>query len=241
MNVFPAIDIMNGKAVRLTKGDFSTQEIMCEDPVSVLESFVSQGATHLHVVDLDGARSGKPQNFETIQKLCALPGMFVEVGGGIRDREGILNCLNAGASRVILGTAAVRNFDFVVSAVREFGDAIAVGVDAKKERVAIEGWEEVSDIPAVGFCVKCRDAGVRTVIFTDISTDGEMKGTNLEAMQCLARVSGLDVIASGGISSIDELAKLKAMGISGAILGKAVYKGLIDLREAIRLAAEVDG
>lgn len=236
MKIFPAIDLMDGKAVRLTKGDFSTKEVFSDNPVEVLRSFVGKGAGCLHVVDLDGARTGSPKNFSVIRELCLESGVFVEVGGGIRDRERIVSCLETGASRVILGTAAVKNFDFVVRSVKEFGERIAVGVDAQDGKVAIEGWETLSDLPSVGFCIKCRDAGVKTVVYTDISTDGAMKGTNMDAMKRLAAIDGLNVVASGGISNVSEIAELKSAGIYGAILGKALYKGLIDLSEAVALA-----
>ncbi len=236
MNIYPAIDLLSGQAVRLTKGNFDTKEVFSSEPNKVLDYFISCNAKHLHVVDLDGARSGDNGNFDTIKMLADSSDIFIQVGGGIRDERRIEKYLSIGVKRVILGTVAVQNFDFVKQAVKKYGDAIAVGVDALDNKVATHGWEEVSDIDSMDFCKKCLDVGVKTIIYTDINTDGVMKGTNIEAYYNLSRLKGLDIIASGGISSYDELYILKSMGISGAILGKALYKNILDLKKSIEIA-----
>ncbi len=235
MELFPAIDIRNAKVVRLTKGDYDVMKVYRDDPCEVAEEFIMAGAKNLHVVDLDGARDGSLANFDSIKAL-ANKKLFIEVGGGIRNMSRIEGYLNLGVGRVILGTAAVRNFDFVKQAVREFGDAIAVGIDAKEGMVAVSGWEEVTSIPSFEFCEKVRDAGVKTVIYTDISKDGAMSGTNLEAYQQLSEIKGLNIVASGGITFEEEIATLRDMGTYGAILGKALYEGKLDLKRALEIA-----
>lgn len=233
MKIFPAIDLIDKKVVRLSQGDYSKKTLYSDDPLSVARSFIADGATHLHVVDLDGAKAGSPVNFEVIKNLKSLD-MFVEVGGGIRDMQKIEAYQKIGVDRVILGTVAIKNFDFVVEAVKEFKDMIAVGVDAKNERVATHGWQEVSDTDSFEFCKKLYDAGVTSVIYTDIATDGMLKGTNLSAFKRLSGIKGLKVTASGGISSVDEIRQLKQMGIWGAILGKALYEKKLSLAEAVK-------
>ena len=233
MKIFPAIDLIDKKVVRLSQGDYSKKTLYSDDPLSVARSFIADGATHLHVVDLDGAKAGSPVNFEVIKNLKSLD-MFVEVGGGIRDMQKIEAYQKIGVDRVILGTVAIKNFDFVVEAVKEFKDMIAVGVDAKNERVATHGWQEVSDTDSFEFCKKLYDAGVTSDIYTDIATDGMLKGTNLSAFKRLSEIKGLKVTASGGISSVDEIRQLKQMGIWGAILGKALYEKKLSLAEAVK-------
>ena len=181
MELFPAIDIRGSKVVRLTKGDYDVMKVYRDDPTEVAKEFLEAGAHNLHVVDLDGARDGSLANFESIKALASTKGLFIEVGGGIRNMERIEGYLNLGVGRVILGTAAVKNYPFVEQAVKEFGDAIAVGVDAKDGMVAVSGWEEVTEINSLEFCKKLRDTGVKTVIYTDISKDGGLQGTNMEA------------------------------------------------------------
>lgn len=233
MKIFPAIDLIDKKVVRLSQGDYSKKTLYSDDPLSVARSFIADGATHLHVVDLDGAKAGSPVNFEVIKNLKSLD-MFVEVGGGIRDMQKIEAYRKIGVDRVILGTVAIKNFDFVVEAVKEFKDMIAVGVDAKDEKVATHGWQEVSSVNSFDFCKKLFDAGVTSVIYTDIATDGMLKGTNLPAFEKLSELKGLKVTASGGISSVEEIKKLKQMGIWGAILGKALYEKKLSLADAVR-------
>lgn len=233
MKIFPAIDLIDKKVVRLSQGDYSKKTMYSDNPLSVAKSFLKDGATHLHVVDLDGAKKGSPVNFEVIKQLKQLD-MFVEVGGGIRDMQKIEAYQNIGVDRVILGTVAIKNFDFVVEAVKEFKDMIAVGVDAKDEKVATHGWQEVTGVNSFDFCKKLYDAGVTSVIYTDIATDGMLKGTNLPAFKRLSKIKGLKVTASGGISSVEEIKKLKEMDVWGAILGKALYEKKLSLADAVR-------
>ena len=233
MKIFPAIDLIDKKVVRLSQGDYSKKTMYSDNPLSVAKSFLKDGATHLHVVDLDGAKKGSPVNFEVIKQLKQLD-MFVEVGGGIRDMQKIEAYQKIGVDRVILGTVAIKNFDFVVEAVKEFKDMIAVGLDAKDEKVATHGWQEVTGVNSFDFCKKLYDAGVTSVIYTDIATDGMLKGTNLPAFKRLSKIKGLKVTASGGISSVEEIKKLKEMGVWGAILGKALYENKLSLADAVR-------
>lgn len=239
MNILPAIDIRGGKVVRLTKGDYDNMTVYRDSPAEVAKEFLAAGAENLHVVDLDGARDGTPVNFSAIRELCEVKGLLIEVGGGIRNLERIEQYLSLGVGRVILGTAAVRDFSFVEAAVKRFADAVAVGVDAKDGMVAVSGWEEVTALPAFSFCEKLRDAGVKTVIYTDISKDGALNGTNLAVYEALRQIEGLNIIASGGITFEDEIRALSKMGLYGAILGKALYEGRLDLRRALAIAKEV--
>lgn len=239
MNILPAIDIRGGKVVRLTKGDYDNMTVYRDSPAEVAKEFLAAGAENLHVVDLDGARDGTPVNFSAIRELCEVKGLLIEVGGGIRNLERIEQYLSLGVGRVILGTAAVRDFSFVEAAVKRFSDAVAVGVDAKDGMVAVSGWEEVTALPAFSFCEKLRDAGVKTVIYTDISKDGALSGTNLAVYEALRQIEGLNIIASGGITFEDEIRALSKMGLYGAILGKALYEGRLDLRRALAIAKEV--
>lgn len=238
MEIFPAIDIKGAKVVRLTKGDYDQMKVYRDDPTQVAEEFLKAGASNLHVVDLDGARDGAPTNLDSIRALAKTNGLFIEVGGGIRTLERIEQYLKLGVGRVILGTAAVRDFSFVEKAVKEFGSAVAVGVDAKDGMVAVSGWEEVTAIPSFEFCEKLCDAGVKTVIYTDISKDGTLSGTNLDAYKHLSNIKGLNIVASGGITFEEEIRTLNKMGIYGAILGKALYEGKLDLKRALAIARE---
>ena len=236
MKIFPAIDLKDGKAVRLFQGDYNQMTVYSENPVEVAGDFKNKGASNLHLVDLDGAKDGKLVNFDTIKKIVSDVDLFVEVGGGIRDEQRILQYLELGTGRVILGTIAVKDFGFLCDMVKKYGDKIAVGVDVKDEYVAINGWKEVTGVKGMDFCRKLQSVGVKTVIYTDISKDGALKGTNLEAYDKLSEIKGLDIIASGGISFENEISQLRNKGIYGAILGKALYSGMLDLRRAIELA-----
>lgn len=236
MQIFPATDILGGKVVRLTKGDYANVKIYADSPAEMAKEFMKAGATNLHMVDLDGAKDGAPVNFEAIREAAKIKDLFIEVGGGIRDMKRIEDYLSLGVRRVILGTAAVRNYPFVEEAVKEYGSAIAVGVDAKDGLVAVNGWLETTTVNSVEFCKKLRDSGVSTVIYTDISKDGMLSGTNLEIYKELSEIKGLDIVASGGITFIDEIRTLSDMGIYGAIVGKAVYEGRLDLAEVLRAA-----
>ena len=236
MNIFPAIDLFGGKAVRLYKGDYAKMTVYNDDPVSVAKDFKVCGAKHIHLVDLEGAKSGVPANKETIEKICASFGGFVEVGGGIRNMETVDAYINAGVNRVILGTAAVTDKEFLKSAIAKHGSKIAVGVDLKDGYVAIKGWTEVSDITANDFFEEMTSLGVKAVICTDISKDGAMQGTNRELYKVLSGAFDIDIIASGGVSSIEDVRALKEMGIYGAIIGKSYYTGAVDLKEAVEVA-----
>ena len=236
MQIFPATDILGGKVVRLTKGDYANVKIYADSPAEMAKEFMKAGATNLHMVDLDGAKDGTPVNFDAIKEAAKIKDLFIEVGGGIRDMKRIEDYLSLGVKRVILGTAAVRNYPFVEEAVKEYGNAIAVGVDAKNGLVAVNGWLETTTVNSVEFCKKLRDSGVATVIYTDISKDGMLSGTNLEIYEELSKIKGLDIVASGGITFIDEIKTLADMGIYGAIVGKAVYEGKLDLKEVLEAA-----
>ena len=238
MNIFPAIDLMGGQAVRLMQGDYNQKTVYSDSPVHVAASFASCGATCLHLVDLDGAKDGTLANFETVKSIIASTSLFAEIGGGVRTEERILRYLDAGAGRVILGTIAVKDPDFTARMVSKYGAQIAVGVDARDGFVATDGWLKASDRDSFAFCIALRDMGVRTVIYTDIACDGAMRGTNLPAYERLSQIKGLDIVASGGVSSLDEIRKLAAMNLSGAILGKALYTGALDLRDALAAARQ---
>ena len=236
MQIFPATDILGGKVVRLTKGDYNEVKVYADSPAEMALEFMKSGATNLHMVDLDGAKFGSPVNFDAIREAAQIKDLFIEVGGGIRDMKRIEDYLSLGVKRVILGTAAIKNYPFVEEAVKEYGDAIAVGVDAKDGLVAINGWQETTTVNSVDFCKKLRDTGVKTVIYTDISKDGMLSGTNLEIYKELSKIEGLDIVASGGITFIDEIRTLNDMNIYGAIVGKAVYEGKLDLAETLKAA-----
>lgn len=236
MNIIPAIDLIGGKAVRLQKGDYDRVTVYSDDPAAVAESFEAAGAKYLHVVDLDGAKDGTTANFETVKKIIETTHLSVEVGGGIRTIERVKKYIDIGVDRVIIGTAAVTAPDFLLEAVRLYGEKIVVGVDIKDGFVAIKGWLEVSELSCNEFCRKLQDIGVRTIICTDISKDGMMSGTNRELYRELYDEFELNIIASGGVSSMEDVAVLSNMGLFGAIVGKAIYTGAIDLEKAIALA-----
>lgn len=236
MLIFPAIDIIGGKVVRLSEGDYGRVKDYAVTPIEACEKFAEQGATHLHVVDLDGAKSGKADNAKTIEEVVLKCGAFVEVGGGIRTFDQIEKYLDCGVARVILGTIAVRNMNFVENAVARFGNAIAVGVDAKDEKVAISGWEEITELNSLDFCKTLKNIGVSNVIYTDISKDGMLNGPNLGIYEVLCQTYYSKITASGGISDLIELKKLKNIGVYGAILGKALYENKIDLKQAIQIS-----
>lgn len=234
MQIFPAIDIRGGNAVRLFQGDYNKEKVYSPDPRSVANKFKEAGATCLHIVDLDGALEGAPVNFAVIRDIISSGGFFAEVGGGVRNLSRIEQYLAAGAGRVIVGSAAVENFLLVTEAVKLFGDRVAVGVDALGGKVAIGGWKNVTDIDAFTFCKRLCDCGVRTIIFTDISRDGTLSGTNMQAYERLVGSCGADIVASGGITRAEELIELKGLGVAGAVLGKAIYDGALDLKTAIK-------
>lgn len=233
MQIFPAIDLRGGQVVRLYQGDYDRETVYAADPCAVARDFLTAGAKYLHVVDLDGARDGMLANFETIAAIVKQGGLYIEVGGGIRTEDRIRRYLDLGVGRCILGTIAVRDFDFTARMAQTYGDRIAVGVDARDGYVAVSGWKELSAERGVDFCRRLRDAGVKTVIYTDISRDGAEAGTNLDLYRELSEIQGLDITASGGVSSIEELKELQRIGTRAAILGKALYTGRLDLKTVI--------
>ncbi len=236
MLIFPAIDLYEGKAVRLYKGDYNQMTVYSEQPEKVAVKFKECGATHIHLVDLEGARDGTTPNIETVKRIIAATGIFAEIGGGIRSMETVKAYIDAGVSRVILGTAAVKDRAFLKAAVEQYGEKIAVGVDIKDGMVAIKGWTEKSEFDGVEFCGEMQKLGVKTIICTDISRDGAMRGTNLELYKELREKLSLNIIASGGVTDMSDIISLKNMELYGAIIGKAYYTGAIDLTEAVRLA-----
>ena len=235
MNIIPAIDLIDGKAVRLQKGDYAKLTVYSDRPEEVAKGFYEQGARFLHVVDLDGAKSGKADNFETVKKIVEATELSVEVGGGIRSMDIVDLYASIGVDRIILGTAALTDPDFLKEAVARYGDRIAVGVDIKDGMVAIKGWTEVSNVSCDDFCKYLEEIGVASVICTDISKDGMMSGTNLELYRGLCEKFALKIVASGGVSTLEDVRALIDMKVFGAILGKALYTGAIDLAKAVKL------
>lgn len=233
MFLYPAIDLYAGKAVRLYKGDYAQMTVYSENPTEIALDFRACGATHMHLVDLEGAKLGAPANTDTIAKLAKTFDGFVEVGGGIRNMQTVESYLSIGVNRVILGTAAVTNETFLQEALGKYGEKIAVGVDIKDGFVAIKGWTEKSNLSADAFFAKMEKLGIKAVICTDISRDGAMQGTNRELYRTLSKAYTMDIIASGGVSDMADIKALKALDIHGAIIGKAYYTGAIDLRSAV--------
>ncbi len=236
MLIFPAIDLFEGKAVRLYQGDYDKMTVYSEDPASLAADFRAAGAACLHVVDLEGARSGATPNLDTVRAL-AQSGLFTEVGGGVRSMAVVEAYLSAGVGRVILGTAAVTDEGFLKEALEAYGERIAVGADFRDGCVAIKGWTEKTALPALDFCRRMEALGVKTLICTDISRDGAMKGANRDLYRRLTAALTLDIIASGGVSTLEDIAALKAQGLAGAIIGKAYYTGAVDLKKAIEAAS----
>ena len=235
MVIYPAIDLYEGKAVRLYKGDYRQMTVYSENPVSVAHKFADKGATHIHLVDLEGAKNGDTPNFDVVRRIKSATGLFCEIGGGIRSMEVIRRYMDAGIDRVILGTAAVTDPVFLREAVAEYGKHIAVGVDIRDGYVAIKGWTEKSELKAFAFCEEMERLGVSALICTDISKDGAMQGANHALYQQLSSQFSVDIIASGGVSSLEDVQRLANMEIHGAIIGKAYYTGAIDLSEAIEV------
>lgn len=236
MNIIPAIDLMSGQAVRLRKGDYQQVTVYSNDPLAVAKRFEAQGAKLLHVVDLDGAKEGNTANFDTIRSIVRGTGLSVEVGGGIRTMESVKRYVEFGVDRIIIGTAAVTDQAFLREAVQTYPDRIAVGIDIKDGMVAIKGWLEVSSLSCFDFCRTVQDMGIQTVICTDISKDGMMSGTNRALYRDLCERFSLNIIASGGVSSMEDIAALSAMHLYGAIVGKALYTDAVSLPDAIACA-----
>ncbi len=238
MKIFPAIDLISGQAVRLVKGDYNQKTVYNSNPVEVAKSFYAKGAEYLHLVDLDGAKSGNTDNFEVIKQIVKRSGLKVEVGGGIRNIQTVEKYLSAGVFRVIIGTAAITDPDFLDTALKKYGGKIAVCVDIKDGFVATHGWTEVSSVSCEDFVQKMQEKGVKTIICTDISKDGMMSGTNLELYKSLSERFSIDITASGGVSTLEDVKTLNDMNMYGAILGKALYTGAIDLEKAIEITKE---
>ena len=236
MLIYPAIDLYEGKAVRLLRGDYANMTVYSEHPEKIALDFQAQGAQCVHLVDLEGAKNGLTPNFDTVLRIKKACGLFCEIGGGVRTMDVIRRYLDAGVDRVILGTAAVASPGFVEEAAGAFGEHIAVGVDVRDGYVAVKGWTEKSEEEAFAFCRRMNDIGVRTLICTDISRDGAMQGTNLPLYKELSESLGMQIIASGGVSSLQDVKALRQMNLHGAIIGKAYYTGAISLREAIEVA-----
>jgi phosphoribosylformimino-5-aminoimidazole carboxamide ribotide isomerase len=238
MRIFPAIDLRAGKVVRLTEGDYNQMITYGDSPVETAKMFEKMGARHLHVVDLDSAKDGGDANVDIICQIAKETNLFIQTGGGIRSEEKIRKYVEAGVDRLILGTAAINNFPFLCDMVKKFGSHIAVGVDAKDGFVAVNGWLEVTKVNSFDFCRKLADNGVETVIYTDISKDGKLSGTNVDAYRELKNIENLNVIASGGISSMDDIKALCEFDCYGAIIGKAIYENRIDLKEVLEYAGD---
>lgn len=238
MKIFPAIDLIDGCAVRLYKGDYNQKTVYSTTPCEVAKGFARAGAQYIHIVDLDGAKDGSNANIEVVRSIVEESGLKAEIGGGIRSIEAVEKYLDLGVMRVILGTAAVTDSAFLETAVKKYGEKIAVGVDIKDGKAAIKGWTETSSLDCFDFCAELEALGVKTVICTDISKDGVMSGTNIELYEALSEKFNMDIVASGGISTLDNVKALTKMNMYGAILGKALYTGAIDLEKAIEIASE---
>jgi len=236
MIILPAIDLYGKSAVRLYKGDYSQMTVYSTEPLSVARDFEAQGARYIHLVDLEGAKLGTTPNLEVVAEIVQNTSLKAEIGGGIRSMDTVEKYIDIGVNRIILGTAAVENREFLLSAVSRFGEKIAVGADVRDGYIAVKGWTERSKLTLSDFICDLENIGVKNVICTDISKDGAMQGTNLALYSELSQKYSLDITASGGVSSIEDVKKLSAMNIYGAIIGKAYYTGAINLKEAIEVA-----
>jgi phosphoribosylformimino-5-aminoimidazole carboxamide ribotide isomerase len=236
MIIYPAIDVKDGKCVRLAQGKFNDVTVYSDDPVDMALKWEKLGAEYLHIIDLDGARTGKPGNIATISEMAVKLAIPVQVGGGIRSIETIEIVLCKGIQRVILGTSAVNDPELVKRALKTFGENVVIGIDARNGKVAIEGWEKTSDLTAVDFAKRMEDLGAKTIIYTDIARDGMLSGPNLKAMEEMVKAVGVNVIASGGVSKLEDIKNLKEIGMPGVIVGKALYTGDVDLKEVLEIA-----
>ena len=236
MKLFPAIDLKDKQVVRLYKGDYNQMTVYGTNPLETAKGFKEAGAEYIHMVDLEGAKDGTTPNFDVVSKVALKSGLKVEIGGGIRDEETVKRYLDAGVMRVILGTAALNDPEFLESVCKKYGDRIAVGADLKDGQVAVKGWLETSDVSGIEFLEKMESLGVKTIICTDISRDGAMRGTNRELYKELSEKFSMDIVASGGVSTIEDVKALREMDLYGAIVGKAIYTGDISLEEAIEVA-----
>lgn len=236
MIIFPAIDLYDKKAVRLFKGDYNQMTVYSENPLEVAKDFKAAGAEYIHMVDLEGAKDGTTPNFDIVASVAKESGLKVEIGGGIRNEETVKKYIDAGVMRVILGTAALNDRQFLETVCKKYGDKIAVGADLKDGQVAVKGWLETSNVSGMDFLAQMESLGVKTVICTDISRDGAMRGTNRELYRELSEKFSMDIVASGGVSTLEDVKALREMDLYGAIVGKAIYTGDIDLSEAIEVA-----
>lgn len=236
MLIFPAIDLYDKKAVRLFKGDYNQMTVYSENPLEVAKDFKAAGAEYIHMVDLEGAKDGTTPNFDIVASVAKESGLKVEIGGGIRNEETVKKYIDAGVMRVILGTAALNDRQFLETVCKKYGDKIAVGADLKDGQVAVKGWLETSNVSGMDFLAQMESLGVKTVICTDISRDGAMRGTNRELYRELSEKFSMDIVASGGVSTLEDVKALREMDLYGAIVGKAIYTGDIDLSEAIEVA-----
>jgi len=236
MIIFPAIDLYDKKAVRLFKGDYNQMTVYSENPLEVAKGFKAAGAEYIHMVDLEGAKDGTTPNFDIVASVAKESGLRVEIGGGIRNEETVKKYIDSGVMRVILGTAALNDRAFLESVCKKYSDKIAVGADLKDGQVAVKGWLETSNVSGMDFLTQMQSLGVKTVICTDISRDGAMRGTNRELYKELSEKFSMDIVASGGVSTLDDVKALRKMDLYGAIVGKAIYTGDIDLMEAIEVA-----
>ncbi len=234
MEVIPAIDLKEGRCVRLFQGDFDKETVFSTEPAAVARRWQDAGAPKIHVVDLDGAASGQPRNAEAVAQILQSVDIPIQLGGGVRNMETLKNWLVRGVRRVVLGTAAVEDPDFLVQACARFGDAVIAGVDARDGKVAASGWTRTTEVDAISFIERLGELGVRRIVYTDIATDGMLKGPNLESVRQITSRTPLPIIASGGVSTIQNLLSLNSLGVEGAIVGRALYTGDLDLREAIK-------
>lgn len=235
MKILPAIDLIDGKCVRLYQGDFNQSTEVASDPLKQLDTFISDGAEIVHIVDLDGARDGEARQYELIKTLCSKSTVPIQIGGGIRTMETVERLIGVGASRLVLGTAAIEDPTFLKDALAKYPEQIVVGIDAKHGKVATHGWETLSEVDYLTFAKQMESIGVRTIVFTDISRDGTMTGPNLEQLKTLKDTVDCKVVASGGIKDNQDIEKLKAIGIKEAIVGKAIYHGKVTLKGANQL------
>lgn len=232
IKIIPAIDLLNGKCVRLYQGDFAQTEEVADDPIKQLERFIKDGAEMIHIVDLDGARDQTKRQYQLIEQLCQKATVPIQIGGGIRSIETLNQLMALGASRLVIGTAALENFDFLQQAIEQYPEAIVVGIDAKNEKVATHGWETVSEMNYIEFAQQIEALGVKTIVFTDISKDGTMSGPNIDQLRALNEAVSCNIVASGGISQYDDIKAVKDIGIKEAIVGKAIYQNKISLKGA---------
>ncbi len=240
MELFPAIDLLGGQVVRLYQGDYGKSKVFGSDPLAFARDFEQKGAKNLHLVDLDGAKEGTPKNFDVVKSIAQNTGLFIELGGGIRDEDAVKRCFDAGVGRVILGTKALKDKAFTQSMIQRYGDKIAIGVDARDGKVAVEGWLETSSVDSYEFCGAMGEIGAKYIIYTDISRDGAMQGINVELYKTLSEIKGVCFTASGGVSSLGDIAALGQAGLYAAILGKALYTGAVELTAALAVAEQSD-